>query len=807
MTFINKSYQDIYRTMESDLRQRYPELNDFTEGSVLRTMLETLAFEQSVFYQQLDSTYKSAFINSASGSDLDKVVEILDVKRNEPDYASGTVTFEREKDTEGQVIVPFGTLLLTEEDKKKEPSKKAYLTIEEALIPEGENFTEVKIRAVERGRIYQSDAETIIRIPRPVSGIKSVINHEAVLFLGRDQESDDELRERAKKALLISGLASTTSIEYALLAEQDVRDVNIVENLDPDSEDFQPGVIRIYIDGLEGGNSRRLKDKVDEVRAAGIYPILSPADKVGFNVIMLFSVDERMNEEEKTYLEEELHRIFKEKVQQLRMGEDLILSQLFSEFINLSGINDISDYSLSLQRDEVEELDKDTKFIHLAENERLTSGAVRIATGLKNMPFQILSEMSYPKSDKKAEIAAKISTTCLNLSPDKQSLQSMATVSDDFKNDEVINLVESFSSEKYKQLANEFSSMEAYISCDPIQGQDEKILSALKEYFNALQDQSVSSEDLNKLIADSFKKTITSSAQLNIRDSLKKCLNDLISWKVNLFYQNYPTDELQQQLVELLSVDLIAKRKDIEVKINATNQNLADFRIQLTSETVPAKKQTLINKLEAEKTKLNTFNEEKATNEKSYNKLSSDIAEQLKLWSPEKFLGVLSSPDNLNEFSKDAGRHSDYLLQQSISARTFDGLTLSGEIIPGSIIDQPVFGYYWLYHRKLFIKGSLKVALPLNMSDSEKETTRTKVLSTLQKMIAGLKPEEDLNIKTFLEKATKVEHVMGVTLGVPEFQLALSSGEILDLDYDGESLPVGKSEKMFLDPELFRIEV
>ena len=83
MAYLKKNQQDIYENMVADLRSRLPEVTDFQQGSVIRSLIETLAFEQATFYQQLDHIYNASFVNTASGPNLEKVVAILDVYRNE----------------------------------------------------------------------------------------------------------------------------------------------------------------------------------------------------------------------------------------------------------------------------------------------------------------------------------------------------------------------------------------------------------------------------------------------------------------------------------------------------------------------------------------------------------------------------------------------------------------------------------------------------------------------------------------------------------------------------------------------------
>ena len=108
MSFDKKNFTDIYNTMVADTRRRLPELTDFEEGSVVRSLYESFAYEMAVLYEQLDLIYQSGFIDTAEDANMDRVVAVLGIKRNEPDFATGVVTFERDKGLNEELIIPIG---------------------------------------------------------------------------------------------------------------------------------------------------------------------------------------------------------------------------------------------------------------------------------------------------------------------------------------------------------------------------------------------------------------------------------------------------------------------------------------------------------------------------------------------------------------------------------------------------------------------------------------------------------------------------------------------------------------------------
>lgn len=223
MTFEPKKFNQVFE----DMRQRTAVLTDFEVGSVARTVYESFAYEIALLYEKMRLVYLSAYVDTAEGQQLDMVVAILGIKRGEPEFAEGTITFERDIGQQ-DIEVPWGTLVATQETPTT--PKKVYQTIENKLFPKEQTSLEVKIQAVNRGEAQVTPAETLTVLPRPLPGIKAVSNANPTRFTGKRRETDEELRERAKNTLISSGKATILSLENALLSLPGVKDVKVREN-------------------------------------------------------------------------------------------------------------------------------------------------------------------------------------------------------------------------------------------------------------------------------------------------------------------------------------------------------------------------------------------------------------------------------------------------------------------------------------------------------------------------------------------------------------------------------------------------
>lgn len=223
--FEPKTFDQIF----AEMRDRTPpRISDFEEGSVARTFYESFAFELALLYEQMHQVYLSAFVDTATGIQLDRVVAVLGMKRGEPDLASGVVTFARDLGIDEPIEIPLGFLVTTSEDTEETP-KKAYQTIETRTLGENETLMQVRVQAVQRGENQATLANTVEVMPQPLPGIKSITNEQPIRFTGKRRETDEELRDRAKTALLAASGGNISAVENALFSLPGVTEVRVLE--------------------------------------------------------------------------------------------------------------------------------------------------------------------------------------------------------------------------------------------------------------------------------------------------------------------------------------------------------------------------------------------------------------------------------------------------------------------------------------------------------------------------------------------------------------------------------------------------
>jgi uncharacterized phage protein gp47/JayE len=246
-------------------------ITDVNVGSVARTLLEAVSRELALLYAQLNLAYDSAFVETATGSSLDRVVALLGYQRFRAGRPVGTVTFTRRAGSIGNITIPAGTPITDAADRVR------YDTVETRAMLAGETTAQVAVRgAADATSPVEPGVLTVIQ--RAIAGLETVTNERATTRAS-DDESDAQLRARARDALLASNKGTVGAIEHGLLQLPDVRGVKIVE-----MPNGVPGEISVAISlvrpSAAPGLPRAVQARLEELRPAGIRVISSAAATV-----------------------------------------------------------------------------------------------------------------------------------------------------------------------------------------------------------------------------------------------------------------------------------------------------------------------------------------------------------------------------------------------------------------------------------------------------------------------------------------------------------------------------------------------
>ena len=253
---------------------------------------------------------------------------------------------------------------------------KTYVTTESRFLKKvstGKWEADVPVKALAPGRVGNVYAGAITVMPQPLVGVEYVINRQDILN-GADEETDDELRHRAKKALEVAGKATLISLDSAVRGVEGVSSVRI-----EDMPEGVPGLVKIIVDG---GDTETIKNVIEDVRAAGIKVEFLRPKPVYIDVSLTLVIYRGYDS---SRIVSNVESKIRSYVSSLDIGDDVIYSRLVGAALAVKGVYDVNDLTVKAYHVGVEEaIISDRENISVSSDER---AAIRMV----NIVFKFLS--------------------------------------------------------------------------------------------------------------------------------------------------------------------------------------------------------------------------------------------------------------------------------------------------------------------------------------------------------------------------------------------------------------------------------
>jgi len=215
-----------------------PLLNDRNPGSVLRTLAESFAREFAVLSQQLDLVYDAAFVDTATGRDLDQVAALVGLERRGATHAVGEVVFRRSTPAPAEITIPAGTLVST-----AAAPNVTVETTDTVSLRRGTFSAAAPVRAMASGPEGVAAERRLAVVHRPIFGVEEALNPEPMSF-GAGSESDEVLRSRVRRALDAGGRSTVGAIRGALASLEGIREQDVLVQEDHLTS---PGLVNVTV--------------------------------------------------------------------------------------------------------------------------------------------------------------------------------------------------------------------------------------------------------------------------------------------------------------------------------------------------------------------------------------------------------------------------------------------------------------------------------------------------------------------------------------------------------------------------------
>ncbi|GAA3436231.1 baseplate J/gp47 family protein [Kutzneria kofuensis] len=372
--FVLKGFAEILQEAQQRARDAFGPDVDLSATSALNKILQVTADEDALLWQRLEDTYYSQFVSTATGPSLDQLGEDIGLPRGFL-FAHGQVQFTIDNPDPGRTyLLPVGIILTT-----NETVPVAFRTTEPARLSAQAKTVTVAARAFEPGESGDVDTGEISLIDFDYQdqylnlgpNTRVTVTNPAPFTGGDARESDTDYR--ARQLGYPREMWTVQSVRAAVLSVPGVLDVLLSDPLGgPDVSqsyftlfDFNQRVFAAerrvdqqydftvvvaheigrpwHTTGVVIGVYDRVLAAVDRVRPMGIHPNIVPADHIEVGLRARVVIEPGIDKQAITAA---LVRRLANDIGGLRLGDDVLFSQIMAVLVDQPGVLDVQDMRL-----------------------------------------------------------------------------------------------------------------------------------------------------------------------------------------------------------------------------------------------------------------------------------------------------------------------------------------------------------------------------------------------------------------------------------------------------------------------------
>lgn len=253
-----KRMTEIYSRLVDHTITSTNEINDFSVGSAMRAIYESVAIELEQFYILTQENIQEAIERGVYSS--------FGFNRKQAVRAYGIVQITFHNPIQNDMVISRGSRFSS-----NQPSfPQVFETRESYLVPKGSLVIDVEAYCTSPGAYGNVPMGVINVMNSPIANVKTVRNIHAIQT-GQDEEPLEELRARFRSYIKSLSKATTPAIEYGTREVPEVSGVHI---------DEKTGLITVYAHDRNGNLSEGLKKKIEDnlehYRPSGIPLVVKP---------------------------------------------------------------------------------------------------------------------------------------------------------------------------------------------------------------------------------------------------------------------------------------------------------------------------------------------------------------------------------------------------------------------------------------------------------------------------------------------------------------------------------------------------
>ena len=290
-------------------------VNDFTPGSVIRSIYEAVSLELEQYYMLTKQNINWGIEQG--------VVQAFDFNKREPKRAYGEVTIQFYNPLQERYYIPRGTTFMSTQQKYIQQ----FENVVDYYVEPGASEATIEVYCKEKGTIGNIP-EGAIDVMNTSSVLVKGVENKLSFSTGTDEESMTELKNRFHLFVESRGRATNKSIEYGTRLVPDIQGVYVYEEV---------GHVTIYAHDRNGNLSEILQtdieSAIEDYRPSGIKISVKPVNKtiVDINVNITITNKNRGTSTFKNHIE----NVIRNYLNEFTVSDDLIMSDLTQVIMNI----------------------------------------------------------------------------------------------------------------------------------------------------------------------------------------------------------------------------------------------------------------------------------------------------------------------------------------------------------------------------------------------------------------------------------------------------------------------------------------
>lgn len=347
--YLRPTYDEILEDRIALAQELFGQDIDTSDASTLGKFIRLSVQDLADAYEAQEIIYYSRFPHTATGQSLDRLMPFAGITRNSATPAEHVIVFTGTPGYE----VPVGFLVGTTGDEE-------FFLVNPVVLDENGEGTGV-VNCTELGEVGNVALGTITEIVNPSVDVSEIL-HTGIAAIGKEVESDVELRKRFDLAIQGSGSGTAAAIRGAVMRINGVVDCLIVQNNtnQTDVDGRPPHSFEVYVYAPEELN-QKIAETIFSKKPLGISTVgdisVEVKDVSGNSQTISFShVSQNVLFIKATIaVDADFETDGKEKIQNalanyingLSAGDDVIFTSLYKYIFGVSGVRDVVELGIS----------------------------------------------------------------------------------------------------------------------------------------------------------------------------------------------------------------------------------------------------------------------------------------------------------------------------------------------------------------------------------------------------------------------------------------------------------------------------